>query len=145
MNRLIVAVMLVACAQGARAEEINIDLSSDSVRGVLSGPLSRIFSNVTGQYDAGVIYKQGEDNSADPKDTQLTLGHFGVLATGDVGAKNAEVAAGLGARAVFKHGGLKSRYGGEADRHHSERDQHLDQAEAPCVMTQVAHDQDTGF
>ena len=108
MNRLIAAAMLAACAQSATAEEIDIDLSSDSVRGELSGPLSRIFSSVTGQYDAGLIYKQGEDNSADPKDTPLTLGHFGVLATGDVGAKGAEVAAGLGARAVFADRGNAS-------------------------------------
>lgn len=108
MNKLIAAVVLAACAQSAMAEEINIDLSNDSVRGALSGPLSRIFSGVTGQYDAGLIYKEGEENTADPKDTQLTLGHFGVLATGDVGAKGAEMAAGLGARAVFADRGNAS-------------------------------------
>ena len=101
MKKIIAATALAAFAQCAAAEEFNLDISSDAVRGALSGPLSRVFSGVTGQYDTGLIYKKGEDNSADPKDAQLTLGHFGVLATGDVGAKGAEAGAGLGVRAVF--------------------------------------------
>ncbi len=101
MKKLLVLAALAAFAQGAAAEEFDINIGSDAVRGALSGPLSRVFSGVTGQYDAGLIYKKGEDDSADPKDTQLTLVHLGVLATGDVGAKGAEAGAGLGVRAVF--------------------------------------------
>ena len=101
MKKLIAAAALAGFAQLAAAEEFDINISSDAVRGALSGPLSRLFSGVTGQYDTGLIYKQGDNGSADPKDTDLALGHFGVLATGDVGAKGAEAAAGLGARAVF--------------------------------------------
>ncbi|MDO9454408.1 MAG: YfaZ family outer membrane protein [Stagnimonas sp.] len=101
MKKIIAALALTAFAQCAAAEEIDLNISSDAVRGGLSGPLSRLFSGVSGQYDAGLIYKEGEDNSADPKDAKLTLGHFGVLATGDMGAKVAQAAAGLGVRAVF--------------------------------------------
>lgn len=101
MQKLLLALALAGCSQLAAAEELDINISSDAVRGALAGPLSRLFSGVTGQYDAGLIYKKGDDGSSDPKDTKLTLAHFGVLATGDMGAKGAEAAAGLGARAVF--------------------------------------------
>lgn len=101
MKKLIAAAALAAFAQCAAAEEFDLNISNDTVRGALSGPLSRVFSGVTGQYDAGLIYKKGDNGSSDPKDTDLTLGHFGVLATGDVGAKGAEAGAGLGVRAVF--------------------------------------------
>ncbi len=101
MKKFIAAAVMSAFAQATAAEEFDINISSDTVRGVLSGPLSRVFSAVTGQYDAGLIYKKGENSSTDPEDTDLTLGHFGALATGDVGAKGAEAGAGLGVRAVF--------------------------------------------
>ncbi len=101
MKKILAAAVLAGLAHTAAAEEFDINISEDAVRGVLSGPLSRVFSGVTGQYDAGLIYKEGKDSSTDPEDAKLTLGHFGVLATGDVGAQGAEAAAGLGARAVF--------------------------------------------
>lgn len=102
MKHTLAAVLALAVvAPSVQAEEFDINISSDAVRGALAGPLSRLFTGVTGQYDAGLIYKEGEDGSADPKDAKLTLAHFGVLATGDMGAKGADAAAGLGARAVF--------------------------------------------
>lgn len=101
MKKVLIAAVLAVFAQGAAAEEFDINIGSDAVRGALSGPLSRVFSGVTGQYDAGLLYKKGEDNSTDPKDTKLTLAHVGALATGDVGAKGAQAGAGLGVRAVF--------------------------------------------
>lgn len=100
MKKLIAAAALAALAQTASAEEFDINIGKDSVRGVLAGPLTRLVSDVSGQYDLGVIYKDGKKNSADPQDTALTLGHVGVLATGDVGAKGAEAAAGLGVRVI---------------------------------------------
>jgi hypothetical protein len=101
MKKLLIAATLAALAPQVMAEQIDLDISSDAVRGALSGPLSRAFTGVTGQYDLGLIYKEGEDGSADPKDRQLTLGHIGVLATGDMGAKGAQAAAGLGVRGVL--------------------------------------------
>jgi hypothetical protein len=101
MKKLFAAVALAAFAQGVQAEEFDINIGEDSVRGALSGPLSRVFGGVSGQYDFGLIYKEGKDNPTKAKDTQLTLGHFGVLATGDMGAKGADAGAGLGARVVF--------------------------------------------
>lgn len=108
MKKLIVVAALAAFAQCAAAEEFDINIGEDSVRGALAGPLSRVFSGVTGQYDFGLIYKEGKDNAADPKDTQLTLGHFGVLATGDMGAKGADAAGGLGARVILADRGDSS-------------------------------------
>lgn len=101
MKKLLLAAALTAAAQTAVAEEFDINIGEDSVRAALAGPLSRLLSGVTGQYDLGLIYKEGEDRSRDPKDRKLTLGHFGALATGDMGAKGTEAAAGLGARVVF--------------------------------------------
>lgn len=101
MKKVLIAAALAGFAQLAAAEEFDLNINGDAVRGALSGPLSRVFSGVTGQYDAGLLYKKGDDSPTDPKDVKLTLGHFGVLATGDVGAKGAEAGAGLGVRAVF--------------------------------------------
>jgi len=101
MKKQLIAVLLAGTAHLAAAEEFDLNINNDAVRGALSGPLSRVFSGVTGQYDTGLLYKMGEDNSTDPKDVKLTLGHFGVLATGDVGAKGADAGAGLGVRAVL--------------------------------------------
>jgi len=101
MKKQLIAVLLAGTAHLAAAEEFDLNINNDAVRGALSGPLSRVFSGVTGQYDTGLLYKKGEDNPTDPKDVKLTLGHFGVLATGDVGAKGADAGAGLGVRAVL--------------------------------------------
>jgi len=101
MKKRLIAVLLAGTAHLAAAEEFDLNINNDAVRGALSGPLSRVFSGVTGQYDTGLLYKKGEDNPTDPKDVKLTLGHFGVLATGDVGAKGADAGAGLGVRAVL--------------------------------------------
>ena len=100
MKKLLAAAVLATFAQCAVAEEFDINLGEDSVRGALSGPLSRVFSGVTGQYDFGAIYKEGKDNPTQPEDVELLLGHVGALATGDMGAKGTDAAAGLGARLV---------------------------------------------
>lgn len=101
MRKLSLALGLLAFAGLARAESVDFNLGPDSFRGFLSGPLSRLVGNLSGQYDTGFIYKEGQDGSADPKDAELKLAHFGVLATGDVGARGAEAAAGLGARLIY--------------------------------------------
>lgn len=101
MKKLLAAAALAACAHNAAAEEFDINIGEDSVRGALSGPLSRVFSGVTGQYDAGVIYKDGKKNPTKSTDTQLTLLHAGALATGSMGATGADAAGGLGARVIL--------------------------------------------
>jgi hypothetical protein len=101
MKKLLAVLALAGCAQGAQAEEFDINLAEDSVRAALAGPLSRVFSGVTGQYDLGAIYKEGKDNPTKAEDVELLLGHVGALATGDMGAKGTDAAAGLGVRAVF--------------------------------------------
>ncbi|MES2682544.1 MAG: YfaZ family outer membrane protein [Pseudomonadota bacterium] len=101
MKKLLAAVALATVAQCATAEEFDINLGEDSVRAALSGPLSRVFSGVTGQYDFGAIYKEGKDNPTQAEDVELLLGHVGALATGDMGAKGTDAAAGLGARLVM--------------------------------------------
>lgn len=99
--KILAAGLLTAAAAGAHAEQADINIGPDSVRFFLAGPLSRAASGLTGQYDLGLIYKEGDDKSANPKDKQLKLAHIGVLATGDAGAKSAKASAGLGLRAVF--------------------------------------------
>ncbi|TAM27765.1 MAG: hypothetical protein EPN60_07840, partial [Nevskiaceae bacterium] len=73
MRKLCFALGLVAAAGTAQAETVDFNLGPDSFRGFLSGPLSRLAGNLSGQYDTGFIYKEGQDGSADPKDAELKL------------------------------------------------------------------------
>lgn len=117
--KLLAVSLLTAAATGAQAEVADINIGPDSVRLFLAGPLSRVASSFSGQYDLGVIYKKGDRNSPDPTDQQLKLAHVGVLATGDAGAKGTNASAGLGLRAVFadRHGstGEAVALGGQFD------------------------------
>lgn len=101
MKKGLLAASLVLASTVASAETFDINVGSDSFRAELSGPLSRVFSRVSGEYNAGVVYKEGDDNSGDFKDAQLKLAHFGVLATGDAGGRGVKAGAGLGARVVY--------------------------------------------
>lgn len=101
IQKSLAAALLASLAGLAQAETVDFNIGPDSLRGFLSGPLSRLSGNLSGQYDAGFVYKEGEESSADPKDAELSLAHFGVLATGDVGARAAQAAAGLGARLIY--------------------------------------------
>lgn len=83
---------------GASAETFDANISGDSVRIAVDGPLSRLLSNVNGIYDVGGIV--GEDDNED----EFVAAHGGVMLTGDAGATQANVTAGLGARLQYVGG-----------------------------------------
>lgn len=94
MKRVIAALLLATAVPAVQAEILDLNIGSNSFRGAFAGPLARFFSGTNGQYDIGLLVK--------PKTTDdLLQVHTGVLLTGDAGAKDVDVAAGLGIRAVY--------------------------------------------
>lgn len=91
-------VAALATATPAQAEVLDANISGDSVRLALSGPLSRLFSGTKGEYDVGGLF--GDDDH----DEDIVAAHAGVLLTGDAGAQQANVTAGLGARLQYVGG-----------------------------------------
>ncbi|MFC4251465.1 YfaZ family outer membrane protein [Sinimarinibacterium flocculans] len=88
------AAMLCAVAGSAHAERFDLSIGDDSYRIALNGPLSRVFSQTTGQYDIGAVVRPERDDD-------LLVAHVGALVTGDAGARSFDSAAGLGLRAVY--------------------------------------------
>ncbi|MGQ0529321.1 MAG: YfaZ family outer membrane protein [Panacagrimonas sp.] len=95
MSRGLMAGVLLSVSTCASAEVFDANASGDSVRIVVSGPLSRLISNLKGEYDLGGLF--GNDN----RDEDIWAGHAGVMLTGDAGAQQANVTAGLGARLQY--------------------------------------------
>jgi hypothetical protein len=96
MNKLAVGVGLAACAMAlpASAEIVDFSVGDNSFRLALYGPLSRVISDVKGQYDIGALMR--------PKRTDdLLITHIGAMITGDAGFAQANVAAGAGLRALY--------------------------------------------
>lgn len=91
MKRLLAVLCMTLAAPLVLAETIDVNLSSKALRGVFSGPLSSVFPRVGGVYDMGVLI--GEEDNRNVKQA-----HAGVLVTGDAGARDANVTAGLGGR-----------------------------------------------
>lgn len=91
MKRVLAVLCLGLAATAARAESLDINLSDQALRGTFSGPLSAIFPRLNGLYDMGVLL--GEEDSRN-----FTQAHGGLLVTGDAGARQANVTAGLGGR-----------------------------------------------
>lgn len=90
----VLGLALGAAAAPAHAEIFDFNLGDNAFRAALAGPLSRMISDVNGQYDVGVLFKpKTEDN--------LIQVHTGVLVTGDAGTKDIDLAAGLGARLIY--------------------------------------------
>lgn len=87
----VAALMLATVAQ---AEIVDLSIGDGSVRGALYGPLSRVLADTKGQYDVGVILRPERDDD-------LLVAHVGALVTGDAGAQQFELAAGLGLRGVY--------------------------------------------
>jgi hypothetical protein len=85
------AALCLLCASGARAEGLDFNLSEDALRGAFAGSLTDLFPSFDGLYELGVL--AGERHSAD-----FLQGHAGLLVTGDAGARDANVTAGLGVR-----------------------------------------------
>ena len=97
VQRSCIALFLLAAASGARAEGIDFNLSDQALRGAFTGSLTDVFPRVAGLYEAGVLL--GEEDSRNYQQF-----HGGVLVTGDAGAQQANVTAGLGGRLVFLNG-----------------------------------------
>jgi hypothetical protein len=89
---LVVGLMLASTV--ARAEIFDLSIGDNSYRAALYGPLSRLASDKKGQYDIGAIVRPERDDD-------LLVGHVGALLTGDAGARDFELAAGLGLRGVY--------------------------------------------
>ncbi|MEQ1440755.1 YfaZ family outer membrane protein [Fontimonas sp. SYSU GA230001] len=88
------ALALCAVAGGARAEIVDVSIGDNSFRGAFYGPLSRFASDTNGQYDVGVIVRPKREDD-------LFVAHVGALVTGDAGARDFNLAAGLGLRGVY--------------------------------------------
>lgn len=93
MKRACAVLCLGFAATAVQAESIDINLSSQALRGAFAGPLTNIFPRLSGQYDVGVLL--GEEESRN-----YLQAHGGLLVTGDAGAQQANVVAGLGGRLV---------------------------------------------
>lgn len=93
MKRVLAVLCLGLAATAAQAEGIDLNLSSQALRGAFNGPLSHIFPRLSGEYEVGGLL--GEEESRN-----FTQFHGGLLVTGDAGAAQANVMAGLGGRLV---------------------------------------------
>ena len=91
MKRVIAGLCLALAAGAVRAETLDLDFSSRAVHGAFDGALTNIFPRLTGIYEIGGLV--GEVDT-----TNYRQGHIGFLATGDAGAQQANITAGLGAR-----------------------------------------------
>jgi hypothetical protein len=89
MMRILTALALAAASIAAHAETIDVNLSSTSLRGEFFAP----FSKIQAQYNLGALI-------GEKRDSTLLAAHAGLLVTGDAGARQANVQAGLGGRFV---------------------------------------------
>ncbi|MDP9142949.1 MAG: YfaZ family protein [Pseudomonadota bacterium] len=89
---LVAGLMLASTA--AQAEIFDLSIGDNSFRAAIYGPLSRLASDKKGQYDVGAIVRPKREDD-------LLVAHVGALLTGDAGAKQFELAAGLGVRGVY--------------------------------------------
>ncbi len=90
----VAGVCLAAAAGTAQAEIFDLSLGDNSFRAALYGPLSRVIDGTKGQYDVGVIVRPKREDD-------LFVAHVGGLVTGDAGARQFNLAAGLGLRGVY--------------------------------------------
>ncbi|MGQ0587894.1 MAG: YfaZ family outer membrane protein [Gammaproteobacteria bacterium] len=106
MKRAAIFLCLALAAAGARAEgeRIDVNLSDETLRGTYEGPLT---GRLGGVYDLGVLLSDRDDGSAQQV-------HAGLLVTGDAGARQATVKAGVGGRVFLVNGGDNADGGGLA-------------------------------
>jgi hypothetical protein len=97
-------VALAVAASGAQAERLDINLSSETLRATFDAPLPS--ETLGGLYEFGGL--MGERRGV-----EFQQAHVGLLVTGDAGARDANVVAGLGGR-VFLLGGDGADGGGLA-------------------------------
>ncbi len=86
---LMVAGLMLA-STAAQAEIFDLSIGDNSYRAALYG----LASDKKGQYDIGAIVRPERDDD-------LLVAHVGALLTGDAGARDFELAAGLGLRGVY--------------------------------------------
>lgn len=91
LHNVVAAAVLSLAAGAAQAEALNLDLSGRALHANFQGSLTDIFPRLGGMYDFGGILGE-QDNS------KYKEGHAGILVTGDAGAQDANVIAGLGGR-----------------------------------------------
>jgi hypothetical protein len=92
MKRVFAALCLLL-AGAAQAEQLDINLSDEVLRGVYARDLS---GRLNGLYDLGGM-------SGERRDERFEEIHAGLLVTGDAGAQKANVTAGLGGRVFAVH------------------------------------------
>lgn len=90
----VLGMVLGLTALPSQAEILDINIGNNSFRGAFAGPLSRLLPGTTGQYDAGVVVRPRTSDD-------LLQVHGGLLLTGDAGAKDIDLAAGLGGRVLY--------------------------------------------
>lgn len=86
----ILLVLLAVAAMPVSAEQVDINIGAHSARVALQGPIERVI-DAKGVYDLGLLTRRDS-----PK--KLYQGHAGLLLSGDVGARDAAIQAGVGAR-----------------------------------------------
>lgn len=94
MKRIVAALLVSAVMPAAHAEIFDLSIGDNAFRATFAGPLARLIDEANGQYDVGVLLKP-------ERDEDLLQVHAGVLLTGDAGARDVDVAAGLGIRAIY--------------------------------------------
>lgn len=92
--RAAAAAALLSIAGNAVGASADLNVSDDALRINWAAPLSAMSDSVDALYDAGLLLGKHEDE-------RYVQGHLGALVTGDAGARDANVTAGLGARLVI--------------------------------------------
>lgn len=100
MKRAMWAGALTLLSAGAQAEVFDASIAEETLRVSLGGPLSGFTALEKGEYDVGLIAGDVED----AEDDSFISGHAGFLLSGDAGARNADVVAGVGARLQYLDG-----------------------------------------
>ena len=88
MKRIAAILCLGLAAGAARAEQVDINLSDEVLRGVFAGNLEQRFNGI---WELGGMIGERHDE-------RFSEVHAGLLVTGDAGARKANVTAGLGGR-----------------------------------------------
>jgi len=110
--KLIIGMVLAAATLPAAAASFDASIGEEAVRVGVVGDLGSVFSGAKGKYDLGALWRSEDGADA-------FVPHVGILLTGDAGARDAQVTAGLGVRLAYidgenKEGGAVA-LGGQVD------------------------------
>lgn len=92
MKRVFAILGLALAPFGAWAEHVDVNLSDETLRGAYAAP----FPRMNGIYEFGGLLGERDDR-------RFQQGHAALLVTGDAGARQANVTAGLGGRVFALH------------------------------------------